>query len=179
MAEPERPEALARDKFHCPACGADAHWNPAKQALVCPYCGTISPAQLDSVTGMVQENDLAEALRNLSSDKRGWKAEKVSVKCQSCQAISVFDPNRVAQLCEFCGSAQLVPYEQIKAPIRPESLLPFVITETQVRDSVRKWYGSRWFAPNRLKKAALTDVVKGVYLPYWTFDAQANSHWTA
>jgi hypothetical protein len=48
-----------------------------------------------------------------------------------------------------------------------------------VRESVRKWYGSRWFAPNRLKRAALTDTVKGVYLPYWTFDAQAHADWTA
>lgn len=172
-------EAVAQEKYHCPSCGADAHWNAAKQALVCPYCGTVAPAVLDQATGKVQENDLAEALRRYSTDHGGWKAEKVSVRCQSCQAISVFDPSRVAQRCEFCGSAQLVPYEQIKAPISPESVLPFKITETQVRDSVRRWYGSRWFAPNRLRKGALTDVVKGIYLPYWTFDAEAYSHWTA
>ena len=35
------------------------------------------------------------------------------------------------------------------------------------------------FAPNLLKKAALTDKVHGFYLPYWTFDAQANCPWTA
>ena len=56
------------------------------------------------------------------------------MKCQSCQAISVFDPTRVAQRCDFCGSSALIPVEQIKAPIRPESLLEFKIAETQVRD---------------------------------------------
>ena len=169
---------IARDKFHCPACGADAQWNAAKKALVCPFCGTESPMEI-SATGEVKENDLAEAMRALPSDERGWKAEKQSVKCQSCQAITVFDPKRVAQRCEFCGSAQIVPYEEIKAPISPQGLLPFTISETQVRDSVRAWYGNRWFAPNRLKKAALTDTVHGVYLPYWTFDAQVSADWTA
>jgi hypothetical protein len=36
-----------------------------------------------------------------------------------------------------------------------------------------------WLAPNALKRRALTDTVKGIYLPYWTFDAQADAQWTA
>jgi DNA-directed RNA polymerase subunit RPC12/RpoP len=171
-------EVVARDKYHCPACGADAHWNPAKQALVCPYCGTVSPAKL-TASGEIQENDLVTALRNAPSEERGWKTERISVKCQSCQAISVLEPSRVGQRCEFCGSAQLVPYEQIRPPITPGSLLAFKISEAAIRDAIRRWYGTRWFAPNALKSRAATDRVRGVYLPYWTFDAQAHSEWTA
>ena len=47
----------------------------------------------------------------------------------SCNAISVFDPKRQAQNCEFCGSAQLVPYEETKPAFRPESVLPFTVSE--------------------------------------------------
>lgn len=173
-------EAVAREKFACPACGAEAQWNPAKQALVCPYCGTTSPLAAPPQAGVdVQEHDLVTALRSLPDEKRGWKSDKVSVRCQSCQAISVLDRDRVAQRCEFCGSAQIVPYEQVKPPISPESLLPFKIDQGVVRDALRQWYGSRWFAPNRLKSAALTDTLHGVYLPYWTFDAKVNAEWTA
>ena len=85
----------------------------------------------------------------------------------------------MAQRCDFCGSSALIPVEQQTAPIRPESLLEFKIPESQVRDKVREWYGSRWFAPNALKSRALTDTVHGVYLPYWTFDAQVHADWTA
>lgn len=176
------PEAIAQKKFSCPACGAAAEWNPAKQSLVCPFCGTISPAQMElDAAGeqVIKEHDLAAAIRNIPDDKRGWQAKKTSVKCQSCQAISVFDPERVGQRCDFCGSAALVPYEEIKEAFSPESLLPKRISETQVRESVRRWYGSRWFAPNKLKHAALTDTVKGLYIPYWTFDAQVHADWTA
>lgn len=173
------PQAVAREKFHCPSCGADAHWNADKQALVCPYCGTVAPGKLDEASGEIRENDLVTALRAVSSDQRGWKAEKISVKCQSCQAISVFDPARVAQRCDFCGSAQLVPYEQIKAPISPESLLAFKVSESNVRETIREWYQSRWFSPNKLGTSAITDTVRGIYLPYWTFDAQAHADWTA
>src|SRR5262245_4643147 len=109
-------EAIAQKKFSCPACGAEARWDPAKKALVCPFCGTTSPAQIElTPTGdeKIVEYDLATALRKIPDDQRGWKAKKISVRCQSCQAISVFDPERVSQHCEFCGSTALVPYEEI------------------------------------------------------------------
>ena len=172
-------DVTAQQKFSCPSCGGEAQWNPSKQALVCAYCGTVSPATLDMATGGVQEHDLAVALRSIPDELRGWQAEKASVKCQSCQAISVFDPSRASQRCEFCGSTALIPFEQTKAPIKPESLLPFKLSEPQVREAIRAWYGSRWFAPDALKSSALTDTVKGIYLPYWTFDAQVAAQWTA
>jgi hypothetical protein len=170
--------AIAQQKFECPACGADAHWNPAKQALVCAYCGTTSPAEIRA-DGEILEHDLVRALRKIPDSRRGWEAEKISVRCQSCNAISVFDPQHVAQRCDFCGSAQLVKYEDVKEIFRPESVLPFKISETQVRETIRRWYGSRWFAPNKLGGSALTDRVHGIYLPYWTFDAQVYAQWTA
>ncbi len=172
-------ETLAQQKFACPACGAEAIWNPAKQALVCPFCGTTSPAKLDPNAAGIIEHDLVTALRGITDDKRGWQAEKRYVKCQSCQAISVLDPARQAQRCEFCGSAQLVAYEQTKDAFRPESVLPFKISEDKARDGIRSWYGKLWLAPNALKRRALTDTVKGIYLPYWTFDAHVDATWTA
>jgi len=165
-------------KFACPACGGEANWNPAQQKLVCPFCGTQSPAKLDA-TGAIVEHDLVQALRGITADARGWQIERREVKCQSCQAISVFDPRRQAQNCEFCGSAQLVPYAEAKPALRPESILPFVINEASARDRIRQWYGKLWLAPNALKKRALTDTVKGIYLPYWTFDARVDAEWTA
>jgi ribosomal protein S27E len=176
------PEATAQKKFSCPSCGGESQWNPAKKALICPFCGTVSPAQVElSPTGgeVIVEHDLVAALRGIPDEQRGWQAAKTSVKCQSCQAISVFDAANVGQRCDFCGSTALVPYEEIKEAFRPESVLPMKISDHQVRDSIRQWYGSRWFAPNLLKRIALTDTVKGLYIPYWTFDAQVHAEWTA
>jgi hypothetical protein len=171
-------EKVALAKFACPACGAEANWDPGKQKLVCPFCGTESPAPLP-MQGEVAEHDLVGALRSLAGQPRGWQAEKRSVVCQSCRAISVLDPSRQAQNCEFCGSAQLVPYEETDPAFRPESVLPFRISLGDARDRIRRWYGRLWLAPSALKKKALTDTVHGVYLPYWTFDARVRADWTA
>ena len=172
-------DIVAREKYPCAACGAQAEWNPAKQLLVCPFCGTAAPFSIDQASGAIEEHDLAKALRDLPDAARGWEAKRKTVQCQSCKAVSVFDPERVGQNCDFCGSPALVDYNEIKAPIRPQSLLPFKVTESHVREQIRKWFASKWLAPNAFKKRALVDRVHGVYIPYWTFDAQASCPWEA
>ncbi len=172
-------DIAALDKHACAACGAQAVWNPTKQLLVCPFCGTAAPFTVDPASGALVENDLAKALRELPDEARGWLTERRTVQCQSCKAVSVFDPERVGQNCNFCGSPALVDYKEIKAPIRPQGLLPFKISESQVREQIRRWYASKWLAPGALKRRALIDRVRGVYIPYWTFDAQAVCPWTA
>ncbi len=166
-------------KHACASCGAQAEWNPGKKALVCPYCGMVAPAELNEATGEILEIDLVQALRELPDEQRGWRVAKRSVRCRSCRAISVFDPERVGQKCEFCGSPELVDYEEIRAPLRPHSILPFGIAEGEIRERVHAWYASKWLAPGTFKRKALLDTVRGVYLPYWTFDAQAFCRWSA
>lgn len=174
-------ERQARGKFHCAACGAETTWNPSAKTLVCDYCGTAAPQDPKSLVRdeTVREHDLAEALQRLPDSARGWSPESGSVRCQSCNAISVFEAREAAKRCDFCGSAALVPYQELQQSIRPESLLPLRIDETGIRESIRKWYSGRWFAPSNLGQKALTDTVHGVYLPYWTFDARAEADWTA
>lgn len=172
-------EIVALEKHSCPACGAEATWHPDKQRLVCTYCGTESPYELDPTSGEIREIDLVQTLREIPESLRGWQAAKRTVRCRSCRAISVFDAERVGQRCDFCGSPELVDYEEIKAPIRPQSLLPFKVAEPAARQAVRSWFASKWLAPNAFKRRAMVDRVHGVYLPYWTFDAQVHCRWNA
>jgi hypothetical protein len=171
-------ELSAQQKLACPACGGEAQWNPAKRALVCAYCGTESPYELKE-GGEAIEHDLVAALKAIPPDARGWQDNRRAVRCQHCQAISVFSGAQQGKACDFCGSTALVPFEETGDIIRPETLLPFAVDEPGARERVRKWYGSRWWAPNNLNQKALTDTLHGVYLPYWTFDAQVDARYTA
>ena len=64
----------------------------------------------------------------------------------------MFDADKVGRRCDFCGSAALVPYEEVKDAFRPESLLPLKVTEPQARDLIRAWYGRQWLAPNAFER---------------------------
>jgi hypothetical protein len=91
----------------------------------------------------------------------------------------VYDPQRVGQNCEFCGSPALVSYDEIKAPIRPHGVLPFRIDKNRVRDDIRRWWRGKWLAPGKLSKSAMVDTVHSLYIPYWTFDARVHCPWQA
>ena len=184
MAEPQPTATVGQHP--CPECGGALQWNAARQSLVCPYCGTALPrtdSKAAPAGAAAVEQDLQAALAHPAGG-RGWGGdpaapEKREVQCQNCQAISVFVDGIVARRCDFCGSPAIVAHHALNDPITPQSLLPFKVSEAQMRGSLRQWYGSRWFAPNTLKSAALTDTLRGVYLPYWTFDAQASATWQA
>ena len=147
--------------------------------MICPFCGTESRYVIDRDIGKVAEKDLAAALRAMPAAEQAWQATHRSVQCQSCRAVMVYESERVGQNCEFCGSPALVAYDEIKSPIRPEGVLPFRIDRNRVRDDIRRWWRSKWFAPGRLAKAALVDTVRSLYIPYWTFDASAHCPWDA
>jgi hypothetical protein len=178
-ATPDAQAVAAVEKYPCAACGAQAEWNPSRQMLVCSFCGTAAPFSVDDRTGALVEHDLVRALRELPEADRGWLEERRTVQCQSCKAVSVFDPARVGQNCDFCGSPSLLDYNEIKAPIRPQGLLPFKVDSGRVREQMRKWFSTKWLAPNDLKRRGLVDRIHGVYIPYWTFDAHVVCPWEA
>jgi len=173
------PAVVALEKHECPACGAQAEWNATSQKLSCPFCGTESPYRIDRETGKVVEIDLVSTLRALPEEARGWQDARRSVQCQSCHAVMVFEAARVGQNCEFCGSPALVDYTEIKAPIRPQGVLPFRVDANRVRDDIRRWWRGKWLAPGRLAAGALVDTVRSIYVPYWTFDAKVHCPWDA
>ena len=163
------PEVSALAKHHCPGCGSEARWDAGKQALVCPYCGTVSPAELASDGSIVKEHDLALALRAIPDLDRGWESDRTPVRCGNCAAISLFEPTRMAQRCEFCGSAAVVPQAASQRPIRPESVLPFAVPEAQARELACQWVG----------RGASVASATGLYVPYWRLACEVYVHWHA
>ena len=106
---------------------------PAKQMLVCPFCGTESPFTVDAATGRDRRARSRHArCARCPDEARGWQTEKRTVQCQSCKAVSVFDPKRVGQSCELLRLARARRLRRRSSrPIRPQSLLPFKVAETR------------------------------------------------
>lgn len=164
----------------CPECGGKGEWDAAKRKLVCPYCGTVfervGPAPLPSE---IVEHDLMAELQRLGSGAETWDRGTRRVQCTHCHAVLVRAAGTVAQHCDFCGTPELLDYNEIEAPIRPESLLPAQIGKEQAYHALKQFLGGRWFAPNDLRRRNLVDALHGIYLPYWTFDAHADCPWEA
>ncbi len=107
------------------------------------------------------------------------------VKCPACGAESTMEKNMFSAACAFCGSPLTVTPDT-KAVANPQSLLPFKLEKQAASAGFSQWLRRLWFAPNDLKKSASGDRFNGIYLPFWTFDAdtatayqgQRGTHYT-
>jgi hypothetical protein len=79
--------------------------------------------------------------------------------------------------CQFCG-APLVADSNAAEMVAPEAVLPFDLDRPAVREALRAWASSRWFAPNGLKKLTEAESSHSTYLPHWTYDARTTSQYT-
>ena len=155
----------------CLGCGADLEFDPKSGSQKCPYCGHEHevPASEEEIRELDFEKVLAEA-----SGEEETRTQKV-VKCGDCGAESTLDPNVTSDDCPFCGSPVVVGESESKK-IKPKSILPFKVAQTEAGELFRKWLAGLWFAPNKLKHLARRDVpLDGMYIPYWTYDSNTTS----
>jgi hypothetical protein len=101
------------------------------------------------------------------------------VRCKECGATVQFDQNATTTACPFCGSSYVAPQEVSAKSIRPESLVPFRVDRAAAGQSFSKWIGGLWFRPSDLKKRAKVQNIDGVYVPFWAYNADVSSRWTA
>lgn len=175
MAEDAQTQKIKADRFPCPSCGADLVYDPQENSLKCPYCG--QRVDIAATTAQVVERDYEEYLRPKADQLSTIASDAIEVKCNGCGATVTFTPPEVAGECAFCGNKIVAQPKAADPMVAPEGVLPFVITDSQARDAIRKWIASLWFAPNALKKLASHESVSGVYLPFWTYDTDTSSQY--
>lgn len=172
------PNADAND-FECIQCGAQMAFDAAHGMMACAYCGNQMEVNGDdsAPAEAIVEYDLEHGIAEASS--RGLGVEVRTTECRECGARVSFDASVTATFCEFCGSTQVMQQEANRNLIRPESLLPFGVEQDVAKGHFKGWIGGLWFRPSNLKQRANLGQISGVYVPYWTYDAWADSRWTA
>lgn len=159
--------------FPCSQCGAKLEFAPGTESLVCPYCGAANDIE-PSIESVV-EFDFHAFLARAGSESP--TIERLVVKCAACAAEMTFAPDVVADECPYCGTPIVSQAASTKS-IRPHALLPFAIDRKRARDLYGKWLHGLWFAPNALKKYAREEHgLDGVYVPFWTYDADTTTRY--
>jgi len=179
--EDSRVSTMEETDRKCPACGGVMDFSPKTGGLKCPYCEheQAIPAASDGVDGdgapvSAMEQDFASAEETGNCD---WGVEKKSVVCKSCGAESVYDALQVSGECPYCGSNQVMDAAG-KKTLAPGGVCVFKIDAKRAGENFANWLNKKWFCPGDAKKKAKPEAFRGVYLPYWTFDADTYSKYT-
>lgn len=133
----------------CPACGGTMDFNPKTGSLACPYCGYIQEIPIDDTADKkVEEKDFLSEQTKQNCD---WGAEKKTVVCKSCAAVSVYDALQISDVCPYCGSNQ-VTEEKGADSLAPDGVCPFAITDKEAGSNFHKWLKGKIFCPKLLNK---------------------------
>jgi len=160
-------------RFPCPSCGANLRYAPDLDRLVCAHCGHQEP--VPESRGPIPELDLRAVERGAVP---AAETEELRVaQCPNCGAQVEFDADLHARECPFCASP-IVTDTGVMRLIKPQAQLPFLLAEAQARDAMNRWIGRLWFAPGDLVRYARAErAMQGVYVPYWTYDAETRSRY--
>ncbi len=167
-------DSARAQRFQCENCGAEVAYDAATKKLKCAHCGTTRDVPTDGAR--VVERDL---FAGFAAAPKGYGTAVKVHKCQECGANVSFPEGVTSTKCTFCGSSKVLDQAENANTLRPESLLPFSIDRKAANAAFAKWIGKLWFRPGDLKRLASVQEVNGVYVPFWTYDAQVWSQWSA
>ena len=170
LASPE-----VEHRFPCDSCGSDLRFDPGADRLTCDHCGAAQEMAVAKARS-IREIDIEEGLRASATD--GDMEETRVSACPSCGAKVEFDPDVHAAECPYCATP-VVTDTGTHRHIKPAGLVPFELSERKAKAAMNDWLGRLWFAPNGLKEYARKGrKLSGIYVPYWTFDAQTRTQYT-
>ncbi len=163
-------------RFPCEQCGGDLRFDPSSGALICDHCGNNEAIQggpwgAATLKELSFDAAVAETLPEIELE------ETRVLNCPNCAAQIEFDPNVHAKECPFCATP-IVTDTGTHRHIKPRGVLPFALDERAAHRDMSEWLGRLWFAPNGLQEYARKGrQMQGIYVPYWTFDADTESRY--
>lgn len=167
----QAPQEAVTRELKCSGCGAILKYATGTQSLVCTYCG--AQTDIAARAGAIEEIDFDRFIAELYEQEA--KLEVSTVKCDACGACVTFQPNVTADHCPYCAANIVVKGGTTSTQLKPRSLIPFAIDKKKATGLFQAWLSSRWFAPADLKARASSGQLDGVYIPYWTYDAQTRT----
>ncbi|MEM9265975.1 MAG: primosomal protein N' (replication factor Y) - superfamily II helicase [Cyanobacteria bacterium P01_F01_bin.13] len=177
------------NQYQCPGCKANMVFDPDLGQLKCPYCGraeAMPEVTATTLRATLQEHDLAAFINTNRTQIAQLSTTAQEVNCPGCRATIAFEPPDIAGQCPFCATSIVTQESRPSDPtLAPSALVPFKVGRKTALKNLKEWLAFRWdlkdlkaiFLPGKLKQLAQNQALTGVYLPFWTYDAQTDSHY--
>jgi DNA-directed RNA polymerase subunit RPC12/RpoP len=154
----------------CISCGGTLRYDIASYGLVCDFCGTVRRLHRPEEGAAIGEFDFATALRGSNTN---WGVTRRLVNCKSCGAQLHSDPEQMSGMCPYCGSAVVLSAEDADCGVAPSAIIPFTLTKEQVAEKFYRWNKFAFWSPEKFRRGKLLSDLVPLYVPYWTFEADA------
>ena len=172
-------------EYKCPACGGAMVFDSKSQHMKCPYCDTemtIEEFQRTQKSEDIQTDEKKDSEENWRSMSTGeWQNDELSgmrvYSCKSCGSEIVADETTGATTCPFCNN-KITVKGQFAGDLKPDYIIPFKLDKKAAKEKYYKHLEGKKYLPKVFKKENHVDEIKGVYIPFWLFDADADARIT-
>ncbi len=166
-------------EYKCPCCGGAIAFDSTIQKMKCPFCDT--EFEMETLAGYDSElkKEQADDMTWNTSAGRTWQDDEIDglsvYICRSCGGEIVCDENTAATSCPFCGNP-VVMMEKLSGDVKPDYVIPFQQDKKAAVAALKEHYAKKRLLPKIFKDENHIEEVKGVYVPFWLFDAQADAN---
>ena len=177
-------------EFKCPACTSPLHFSEETGRLECDYCGSSFSVEEMESRSAEKEQQAAEAFEKAAAEAKAdakdwdgpdaqdsWGKEGTNLKtysCPSCGAELICDEATAATSCPYCGNNAIIP-GQFRGALKPELVIPFQIGKDEAVKALKAHYKGKPFLPKSFSDENHIQEIKGIYVPFWLFDGQAEA----
>jgi len=166
-------------EFKCPCCDGAIEFDSSLQKMKCPYCD--SEFEIETLQAYDAElNSLPQ--EDMSWDTAAgseWQAGETDglrvYTCNTCGGEIVTDETTGASECPFCGNP-VVMTAQFAGDLKPDLVIPFKVDKKAAIAALKNHYKGKKLLPKVFKDQNHIKEVKGLYVPVWLFDTDADAH---
>lgn len=165
-------------EYKCPCCGGAIAFDSSLQKMKCPYCET--EFDMEALAGYDADlkKDTADDMQWETSAGAEWQDGEAdglcSYVCRSCGGEIVCDDTTAATSCPFCGNP-VVMMGRFSGSLKPDLVIPFKLDKKAAKASLMRHITGKRLLPKIFKDQNHIDEIKGVYVPFWLFDTDADA----
>ena len=163
--------------FKCPNCHGSINFDSDTQHMKCPYCDT--EFEVEELIGYNEDPKSGDAMQWENQAGQEWTQDEQtglrSYVCNACAGEIIADATTGATACPYCGSP-VVMTEQFAGELKPDLVIPFKLDKKAAKEALKRHYGGKRLLPKVFKDENHLDEIKGVYVPFWLFEADADAY---
>ncbi len=162
------------NKYICPACGGALKFSASKQMLVCDSCDASYPVAQFEAENAVANGQGGDEYVAKQEDWNPANEGLIVYECKTCGGEIVGDETIGSTKCPYCDNP-IVIASQFRGNLKPDLIIPFKLNKYAATDKLKKHVSSIKLAPAAFKSDNHIQEMKGVYVPFWLYDADIHA----
>ena len=162
----------------CPSCSAPLNSEGISGEATCPGCGAeFQMEDLRAYAAQIAEKHEDNMNWDTEAGAQWQEGEADGLRiygCKQCGGEIVADETTGATHCPYCGNP-VVLTGHFAGLLKPDLVIPFKVDKKAAIAALQNHYKGKTLLPKVFKDQNHIEEVKGLYVPVWLFDTDADA----